>query len=164
MKNKDYLPVYYQACKDASPISAGLDVFGLAYTIMPASIVCGISVAKSGRYRPQLWTAWALLLISTGLFSTLHEDTPKVASVLYAAIGGLGLGSLMSATFYPVLAPLPLSLNANAVAFFMFLRFFAQVTHFIYVNSCTDYLTNHAGVGGYSGWDCAPERTAQEAS
>ena len=102
-------------------------MFSLAYTIVPAGIAGGITVAKSGRYRPQLWLAWVLLLISTGLLSTLKADTPKVASIGYPVIGGFGLGILMSVTYYPVLAPLPLSLNANAVAFFMFLRFFAQV-------------------------------------
>lgn len=122
-----YLPVYFQGCKDKSPISAGLDMFSLAYTIVPAGIVGGISVAKTGRYRPQLWLAWVLLLISTGLLSTLKADTPLVGSIGYSVIGGFGLGILMSVTYYPVLAPLPLSMNASAVAFFMFVRFFAQV-------------------------------------
>lgn len=102
-------------------------MFSLAYTIVPAGIVGGISVAKTGRYRPQLWLAWVLLLISTGLLSTLKADTPLVGSIGYSVIGGFGLGILMSVTYYPVLAPLPLSMNANAVAFFMFVRFFAQV-------------------------------------
>ena len=95
--------------------------------MMPSGIVSSIVIAKTGKYRPQLWLAWVLVLISTGLLSTLKADTPKVASIGYPVIGGFGLGILMSVTYYPVLAPLPLSLNANAVAFFMFLRFFAQV-------------------------------------
>ena len=123
----DYLPVYFQACRFASPIGSGVDIFGLGFTIMPFGLVSGISVAKSGRYRPQLYLSWVSLIIAGGLLTSLNEDSSRGKYIGYQVLIGLGLGILMTTAFFPVLAPLPVSLNANALAFFMFVRFFSQV-------------------------------------
>ncbi|KAI5119018.1 hypothetical protein M0805_001877 [Coniferiporia weirii] len=122
-----YLPVYFQACKFASPIGSGVDIFGLGFTVMPFGVISGISVAKSGKYRPQLWFSWVVLIVSGGLLISLDADTSRGRYIGYQVLIGLGLGILMTTAFFPVLAPLPVSLNANALAFFMFVRFFSQV-------------------------------------
>lgn len=123
----DYLPTYFQACRFASPVGSGVDLLGLGCTIMPFGLVAGISVAKSGKYRPQLWLAWVSLIVSGGLLLTLKADSSRSKYIGYQVFIGLGLGILMTTAFFPVLAPLPVSLNANALAFFMFVRFFSQV-------------------------------------
>ncbi|KAI5118634.1 hypothetical protein M0805_000010 [Coniferiporia weirii] len=122
-----YLPVYYQACKGASPIASGVDMFGVAYTAMPFGLAIGFTVTKSGRYKPQLCFAWVCMLVSTALLTTVHLETIRIASICYQIIFGLGLGTLMTSTFFPILAPIPVSLNANALAFMMFVRFFSQI-------------------------------------
>ncbi|KAL1937275.1 hypothetical protein VTO73DRAFT_13884 [Trametes versicolor] len=122
-----YLPVYYQACKDASPTASGIDLFGLCFSTGPMAIIAGVSVAKSRRYRPQLWTAWALVMVGVGLMSTVTEDTARAASIGFQIIIGVGVGILYSATYFPVLAPLPVTSNALALAFFIFLRSFAPI-------------------------------------
>lgn len=123
-----YLPVYFQACKLASPIASGVDCFGIAYTIAPFGMILGTSVTKTGRYRPQLWQAWAVLVIAGGLLTTLHADSSRSVAIGFEVLIGLGLGTLIPCTFFPVLAPIPVELNAPALAFFMFLRFMAQVS------------------------------------
>ncbi|OBZ69437.1 hypothetical protein A0H81_10667 [Grifola frondosa] len=45
----------------------------------------------------------------------------------YLAISAVGMGILITTTFFPVLAPLPISENAAALSYYMFLRNFAQV-------------------------------------
>ncbi|KAH9859176.1 Mfs1.1 [Lenzites betulinus] len=122
-----YLPVYYQACKDASPTMSGIDLFGLCFSTGPMAIIAGISVTKSRRYRPQLWTAWALVLVGVGLMSTVTEDTARGTSIGFQIIIGLGVGILYSGAYFPVLAPLPVTSNALALAFFIFLRSFAPI-------------------------------------
>jgi len=74
-----------------------------------------------------MWFAWSCLLLGTGLLSTVTADTNRAAPLAYSFIAGVGLGVLMPSTFYPVLAPIPVSLNASALSFFMFVRLFAQV-------------------------------------
>ncbi|KAI5118633.1 hypothetical protein M0805_000009 [Coniferiporia weirii] len=122
-----YLPTYFQACKGASLTRSGVDAFGLAFTTMPFGIIAGLSVAKSGMYRPQLWMAWLSLITGGALLSTLSVDSSAGHYIGFQVIVGLGLGILLTTGFFPVLAPMPPSLNANALAFFMFVRWFSQV-------------------------------------
>lgn len=123
----DYLPVYYQACKDASPTSSGVALFGICFSTGPISIIIGASIAATKRYRPQIWTAWCLMMIGLGLMSTVTESTSRGKSIGYQVLVGVGIGIVYSASYFPVLAPLPVSSNAPALSLFVFLRNFAQV-------------------------------------
>jgi len=122
-----YLPVFFQGSKGASPVRSGIDGFGVCYTTVPFAIVFGISVTKSGKYRPQLWISWALMLLGAGLLSSVHANSSVASVVGYSTFGGAGVGILLVVTYYPILAPLPLSLNANAIGLYMFLRYLSQV-------------------------------------
>lgn len=95
---------------------------------MPFGMIFGISVAKLGRYRPQLWFAWTFLIVG-GVVLTLglKIDTHFSRVFGFEVIIAVGLGILLTTAFFPVLAPLPPTLNANALAFFMFVRYFSQV-------------------------------------
>ncbi|KIP03761.1 hypothetical protein PHLGIDRAFT_77024 [Phlebiopsis gigantea 11061_1 CR5-6] len=124
---KHYIPVYYQACKLASPLRAGVDLLVVCVVIAPVIIISGISITKTKMYRPQLWLGWALLMLAMGLMSTLKEDTPLGRGIGFPVLVGAGGGFLYQATYYPVLAPLPVSQNARANAFFSFCRIFAGV-------------------------------------
>lgn len=84
-------------------------------------------MAKSGRYRPQLWVGWGALMIGAGLLSTLNVDSSTGELVGFQIFSGLGLGVMLTICFFPVLAPLPPEYNASALAFFMFVRWFSQV-------------------------------------
>lgn len=106
---------------------SGVTTLAIGVTIMPIGLIFGVSVAKSGRYRPQLWLAWASLIIAGGLMSTLKYDTSLTRGLGYQVISGFGLGILMTVCFFPVLAPLDVPLNASALAFFMFVRYLSQV-------------------------------------
>ncbi|CCM04080.1 uncharacterized protein FIBRA_06239 [Fibroporia radiculosa] len=122
-----YFPVYFQACKGASPIGSGVDELPFALIMAPFGIIAGASVNKTGRYRLQIWVAWVILLLGTGLQITLEYDTPRGHALGFLVLCGIGLGILATTTYFPVLAPLPVSQNGPALAFFIFLRNFAQV-------------------------------------
>ena len=124
----DFLPVYYQACKDASPIASGVDLFGLCFTSGPIAVIAGASVAITKRYRPQLWLAWCLMMIGLGLMSQITESTSRGASIGYQVPIGIGVGIVFAAIYFPVLAPLPVTSNAPAVSFLIYLRTFSQVS------------------------------------
>ncbi|KAI0935574.1 hypothetical protein AcV5_003966 [Taiwanofungus camphoratus] len=122
-----YLPVYYQACMDASPIASGIDVFGVAFTVAPMTIVSGAAITATKRYRPPIWLGWGLLMLGHGLLTTLKYDTRRARSIGFQVITGTGIGLVYSSTYFPVLAPLPVASNAPALALYVFLRSFAQV-------------------------------------
>ncbi|KAJ7183522.1 major facilitator superfamily domain-containing protein [Mycena filopes] len=122
-----YMPVYFQACKGASPTASGVDVFGLGFVIAPSNIVAGLTISRTKHYRPQLWLSWCFVMISAGLLSTLQADSSRSRALGFEALMGVGIGILTTATYFPVLAPLPISENAHALAFFIFTRAFGQV-------------------------------------
>ncbi|KAH9834528.1 iron permease [Rhodofomes roseus] len=122
-----YIPVYLQACKGASPIGAGVDMLSFSLIVAPVGLLGGALVNRTGGYRAPLWTAWVALMVGTGLLITLDADTPLGHTIGFIAPCALGCGLLAFSTYFPVLAPLHVSQNGLAIAFFMFLRNFAMV-------------------------------------
>lgn len=122
-----FMPIYFQACLGHSPMRSGVDILACAMTLGPMLVVTGVTIAVSKRYRPQLWVGWGLLVLAMGLFSIVKADTPLRNSIGFSVLLGLGAGIIYAATYFPVLAPLPVSQNANALAFFAFCRSFAGV-------------------------------------
>ena len=91
-------------------------------------VATGASIAASKVYRVQLWVGWVALITAMGLISTVQADTPTAHMVGFTVILGFAAGIIYSATYFPVLAPLPVSENAHALALFAFFRSFAGVS------------------------------------
>lgn len=106
------------------------------FLTMPFGIVAGLSVAKTGKYRKQLWLGWACLILAHGLYSTMTADTSNARNVGFQTFSSMGLGIIVSCAVFPILAPISNDLNSQALSFFMFIRFLAQVdiSHFLPVN------------------------------
>ncbi|KAG8901972.1 hypothetical protein FRC01_009698, partial [Tulasnella sp. 417] len=121
-----YLPVYFQATMMQGPVKSGVSLFGSAFTITPGAIACGATVAIFNIYRPQNMAGWVIITVALGLFTLLKASTPKAQWVGFQIIEGIGLGILYAAPTFPVLAPLPTSENAHALAFFTFVRSYSQ--------------------------------------
>lgn len=90
----DYLPVYYQACKSASALGSSVDTLSVAMVISPFAAIAGITVAKTQRYRPQIWFSWCIFIIGMGAYSTVRADTAKSISIGLSSIVALGTGIL----------------------------------------------------------------------
>lgn len=140
----DYLPVYFQACKGASPTRSGVLGFGIGFSVPPAAIIGGASVTRLQKYRPQLWLGWSLLIIGLGLISTVDAGVSVAHTVGYTIITGSAIGIVSAVGYFPVLAPLPVSKNSSAMAFFIFMRNFAQVrlstfpSQYTFLKACGD--------------------------
>ncbi|KAH8102918.1 Mfs1.2 [Cristinia sonorae] len=122
-----FLPAYYQACKDATPITSSVKTLSLSLVIAPTVAVAGVSVTKFQCYRPQLWLAWCLFMAGMGSFTIIRADSPIALSIGLCVLVSVGTGILFAGTYFPVLSPLPVSENAHALAFFGFCRSFAGV-------------------------------------
>ncbi|KAF8058199.1 MFS general substrate transporter, partial [Lyophyllum atratum] len=118
-------PTWFQAVKGASPVISGLYFLPFAICISPSAIAQGLIVAKTGRYRYIIVVGWGIMLVGFGLLITLKTNTSMGLLVLYQLILGVGGGFLYGAAF-AVLAPLPVTANAAAVALLTFLRVFSQ--------------------------------------
>ncbi|KAJ7250496.1 major facilitator superfamily domain-containing protein [Mycena haematopus] len=100
-----YMPVYFQACMDASPIASGVDIFGIAFS--------------TRQYRPQIWLSWSLVIVGLGI--------SRAKAIGFQLISGAGLGMMTAAVFFPILAPLPVESNAHAIALYTFFRNFSNI-------------------------------------
>ncbi|KAJ7812093.1 MFS general substrate transporter [Mycena olivaceomarginata] len=121
-----FLPVYFQACHSATALRSALLGLGVA-ALAPAAIIAGVLVSKTGRYRPQMWAGWVIMMVGLGLLSTVQATTPIWRTVLWGGVVGVGLGFEYSTTMFPVQAPLPVAQNARALAFLTFVGSFAGV-------------------------------------
>ena len=138
----DFLPPYFQACKGASAVRSGVLALGVCGALGPALVLTGASVTVTKRYRPQLWIGWIIFTVAMAAMSTLHADTTLSQVVGIPSLAGIGAGMIYAGTYFPVLAPLPVTQNAHALAFFAFCRSLAAVGHqFVHhARSFTDFL------------------------
>ncbi|KAH8824449.1 major facilitator superfamily domain-containing protein [Flagelloscypha sp. PMI_526] len=129
-----YIPVYFQAVKGDSPIQSGVHVLPVALFIAPMAMVNGVAVQVFKKYLPGNYLGWILSTLGFGILSMLKEDSKTATWVGYQILVGTGIGFLkanggclkFSATVFPVLAPLSVERSAAALAFFSFMRTFAQ--------------------------------------
>ncbi|KAF8584808.1 iron permease [Ramaria rubella] len=121
-----YMPVYFQAALQASPIRSGVDMLATAFIIAPFALFCGISVQILGRYLPSNYFGWLISVIGFGLLSTLTESSNVGHWVGFQLLAAAGTGLIYAGTIFPVLAPLQINRTASALAFYAFTRAFAQ--------------------------------------
>lgn len=127
-RSSDYLPVYFQACKDASPTRSGVELFGVSFVLAPIGVCTGVSITLSHRYRPQMWAGWVLATIGIGTLIILDEETSLATVIGFEALIGIGLGILTSTVLFPILAPLDVAQHAHGIALYTFIRNFSQVS------------------------------------
>ncbi|KAI0667862.1 iron permease [Trametes maxima] len=121
-----YLPVYFQASQGASAIGSGVDMIIFCFMIPLFAIVGGVSVQILNKYRPQNYVGFALMIVGFGVLSLLDENSPRPMYIGCQVPLAVGLGIVWVSTQFPILAPLPFSNSAHALAFFTFVRCFAQ--------------------------------------
>ncbi|KAJ7758938.1 iron permease, partial [Mycena maculata] len=121
-----YLPVYFQACFDATPIRSGVDMLGTALVVAPFALIAGILVQTLNRYIPSNVAGWVLTIIGFGLLSMLTADATLGQWVGFQFVAAAGTGMIFAATVFPILAPLDVARTAAALGFFAFCRAFAQ--------------------------------------
>ncbi|EIN06465.1 iron permease [Punctularia strigosozonata HHB-11173 SS5] len=118
-------PAYFQAVKVASPLHSGIFIFPIVCVISPSAILQGIFISKTGKYWMVHLIGWSLMLVALGLFTIIDRTSSVGETVPMQMIMGISFGFLYATTF-SVLAPLPPTLNAQALSFLMFVRTFSQ--------------------------------------
>ncbi|OJJ38669.1 hypothetical protein ASPWEDRAFT_735227 [Aspergillus wentii DTO 134E9] len=89
-----YLPLYYEGVKGYSSILAGVALFPETFTVAPSTILIGILISKTGKYRWGIWSGWAITTLGFGLMCLIQVDTSIPAWVFINIVVGLGLGFL----------------------------------------------------------------------
>ncbi|KAI9059060.1 iron permease [Trametes sanguinea] len=121
-----YLPVYFQACLGTSALQSSVNFLPVALVIAPFAVVAGLVVKAMNRYRPLNIAGWIISIVGFGLMSLLKADSPPARWIPFQLVMSVGTGIIYTSTVFPILAPLPVSRNAAALAFFVFCRTFSQ--------------------------------------
>lgn len=89
-------------------------------------MLVGVFASISGRYRWALWSGWTLTVVGAGLLCLLKPDTPVRHWIPLNIPIGIGLGMLFPSMGLAIQAACAPLLNAQASAFYSFLRTFGQ--------------------------------------
>ncbi|KAG9758054.1 hypothetical protein KCU73_g4093, partial [Aureobasidium melanogenum] len=150
-----YGPLYFEAVKGYSPILSGVALFPATFTILPASIIVGIIVIKTGRYRWSIWSDFLFATLGFGLQYMLTPETPTVVWVFYSIITGTGTGLLFPGLMFGVQAATDESIVASARTLFTFLRTFGQaagvaIGGVIFQNELKKQITRHPLIAAHA--------------
>ncbi|KIJ07370.1 hypothetical protein PAXINDRAFT_102988 [Paxillus involutus ATCC 200175] len=116
-----YLPLYYQVL-GASATGAGVRTIPFQLGAAIISIVSGIVLSKSGKYRVIMWTSYVLMTLGMGLMITLDYASSDAEKEIFPLIASLGIGCLLQVPLVALQAAMPLKDMATASSAYMFLR------------------------------------------
>ncbi|KAI1455402.1 putative multidrug resistance protein fnx1 [Annulohypoxylon moriforme] len=122
-----FLPLYFQAVLEATPITSGVDLLPTVVVSMPFAIIAGVGLSKFGRYRPWHFVGVALFAISFGLFSLLDENSTRAYWAGVQCIGAAGAGILTTTTLPAAQSALEEKDQAVATATWAFIRSFGAI-------------------------------------
>jgi hypothetical protein len=100
----------------------------LSYSISLIAIVAGIAVKKTGKYLIPLYVGWSLTLVGAGLLTTLRADSNFAKAVGFQLVIGSGVGIVYVVNLFPILASIPVTQTAPAMALYSFSRNFGYVS------------------------------------
>jgi len=87
-----YLPLFFQACRGATPILSGVYLLATVLSLSFTSLFTGIFINKTGQYLPAIWFGFILMTLGFGLFTDLELTSSWAKIILYQIIAGVGVG------------------------------------------------------------------------
>ncbi|KAI1385466.1 major facilitator superfamily domain-containing protein [Hypoxylon trugodes] len=85
-----YLPIYFQAVKNMSPILSGMNLLPSILSQLLSSVLSGIYVSKTGYCLPPIILSGILVPIGSGILSLLGPDAAAAKWIGYQILLGLG--------------------------------------------------------------------------
>ncbi|KAK5421901.1 hypothetical protein LTR06_000158 [Exophiala xenobiotica] len=121
-----YIPFFFEFVKLKSPIQTGVCLLAVMLALIPAAMVVGRVITKSGSYRWAIWIGCVLTTLGTGL--TILWDTPSSTTlwVLSLVFLGFGHGFLLNALNCASQAVCKPGDEGAAAAMYAFLRSFGM--------------------------------------
>ncbi|EOO02311.1 hypothetical protein UCRPA7_2176 [Phaeoacremonium minimum UCRPA7] len=144
-----YLPIYFQAVKNASPTMSGVDILPTILSQVLLAMVSGVMVQTLGYYLPWVLAGSALTTIAYGLLSLLTPSTPTAKWVGYQILFGLGCGSGVTISFIAVqnlVAPEKIPIAMGVLVFCQNFggALWLEVAQTVFTNSLTSSIKKHA--------------------
>lgn len=121
-----YLPLYYEAVKAYNLIIVGVTFFPETFTVAPISILVGIAVSITGRFRWAIWSGWSVTVLGLGLLYLLGPHTSIPAFIFLNLVPGSGMGLLFACMNLATQAAATEKNVGFAAAVYIFMRSLGQ--------------------------------------
>ncbi|KAK7937302.1 uncharacterized protein PG986_014170 [Apiospora aurea] len=119
-----YLPIYFQAVEDASPITSGVDLLPNILVQIAFAMVSGLTVQRFGYYWPWVMIGPTASAVAFGLMSTVRPGTASANRIGYQILAGFGMGAGTTMPFVVVQNLVPLAQTPTAMAILLFCQNF----------------------------------------
>ena len=90
------LPLWFQVVQGASATASGYDLLPFLLGLIVCSVVSGIVVSRTGRYKLLTIGGAVVLAVGLALFTNLQADTPTPVLWAWMIVAGLGVGPTMT--------------------------------------------------------------------
>ena len=121
-----YLPLYLEAVKDLSPTLTGVGALGISCGTFPSSVIVGLVMTRTGRFRWAMWSGWCITTLGSGLLILLDAQTRTALWIIFFLVLGFGHGFLLSALGLAAQAATENTNMAHAAAMYSFMRTFGM--------------------------------------
>lgn len=115
-----YLPLYFQAIKNESPIISGVDYLPLILINTVAILISGALTTKIGYYMPWIWASAVLMSVGAGLLTLLRVDSSTGRWVGYQVLFAIGSGFGLQQPYVVAQTVLPLEDISTGTAVMLF--------------------------------------------
>jgi hypothetical protein len=121
-----FLPLYFQSVLLVTPSRAGVLLLPTILMGIPAAILGGGVLSKTGRYKPIHLFGFGATTLATGLYINFNQYSSLAKVVLYQLVGGLG-GVLLSAMVPAIQATHPQKDVSTVTSVWNFYRAFGAI-------------------------------------
>jgi EmrB/QacA subfamily drug resistance transporter len=91
-----FLPLWFQVVQGASSTASGYDLLPFLFGLIVSSVVSGLLISRTGRYKLLTVGGAVLLAVGLALFTNLRADTPTPVLWGWMIVAGLGVGPSMT--------------------------------------------------------------------
>jgi len=117
-----FLPRWFQFVNGSSATESGYQIFPLLIGLIGSSIVSGILVSRTGKYKTIILVGLAIMSVGLILMSQLRADTELPILWLWMFVTGLGIGPTLSVFTIVVQNAVPFSQLGVATSNLTFFR------------------------------------------
>jgi hypothetical protein len=121
-----YIPFFYEAVKLYSPIRTGVSLLPILLTLIPASVIVGAAITRTGKYLWAIAIGWVLTTLATGLTISWDRGTHTAVWAGELIILGFGHGLNLNALNTASQAVSKPGDEGRAVGMYAFLRSFGM--------------------------------------
>uniref|UniRef100_UPI00370437CD MDR family MFS transporter n=1 Tax=Streptomyces silvisoli TaxID=3034235 RepID=UPI00370437CD len=151
-----FLPQFQQFVQGASATNSGLLLMPMMISVMVVSLVGGVLITRTGRYRALPIIGSALVVVGLALFATMDVHTSSTTTALYMVVLGAGMGGLLQTTSLIAQNSVPMRDMGAATGASTFLRNMGgslgvSLLGALYTTHLSDYLTAHGAAAHHTG-------------